>query len=241
MVDDDSYAGDEIKWAAKLDQVREVTLVGTADLEFWRRQLQPEDLVPAHDNGRAQIMIIAADSKYMGVPFREISFSVLVRTHDGRFGQQAAFLVQAFNSCRFFAFCERKLFSTPYLHADIRVACRVPASIGLDTRNGCTFDVRMGDDTANGSRAMLANGNRQWGGPVYLPQRGIQNRRRKFFIARLSGQTQTLPYLPERDSLHISPSPQDSKLQLLTDSDFQPARWEIRPDAAHAKSRTLVR
>jgi hypothetical protein len=94
-----------IKWAAELAHVREVSLLGTADLAFWKEQLLKEDLLPAERDGQAQILIIAASAKYMGVRFQELSFSVLVsRVKEGN-RQDAAYLLRAFNSSRLFAFC----------------------------------------------------------------------------------------------------------------------------------------
>src|SRR5438874_1002571 len=67
-----------VRWVAELSGVREVSLLGTADLAFWKEQLMKENLVPAENNGRAQLLIVSADMRFMGVRFREVSFSVLV-------------------------------------------------------------------------------------------------------------------------------------------------------------------
>src|SRR5262249_18134525 len=96
-----------VKWAAELAHVREVSLLGTADLAFWKDRLLREGLTPAESDGQAQLLIIAADSKYMGVRFREMSFSVLVSNREEGPRQDAAYLVRAFNSRRLFALCER--------------------------------------------------------------------------------------------------------------------------------------
>lgn len=111
-----------VKWAAEPAHVREVSLLGTADLAFWKDRLMKEDLLPAESDGQAQLLIVAADSKFMGVRFRERSFSVLVSRQEEGTRQDAAYLVRAFNSCRLFAFCERVFFATPYNHGDVRVS-----------------------------------------------------------------------------------------------------------------------
>src|SRR5690348_9916827 len=103
-----------VKWAAQVAHVREVSLLGTADLAFWKDRLLKEDLQPAESDGQAQLLIIAANLKYMGIRFRELSFSVLVSRLEAGVQQDAAYLVRAFNSSRPFAFCERVFFSTPY-------------------------------------------------------------------------------------------------------------------------------
>src|SRR4051812_1979975 len=107
-----------VKYVAELAHVREVSLLGSAELTYWKDRLQGEGLTLAERDGQAQVLIVAADSRYMGVRFRELSFSVLTAGYQGD-PAEGAYLVQAFNSCRFFAFCERALFSTPYYHADV--------------------------------------------------------------------------------------------------------------------------
>jgi hypothetical protein len=52
---------EEMKWAAELSHVREVSLLGTADGAFWTQRLRDEDLSLAHRDGKAQVMIVAAD------------------------------------------------------------------------------------------------------------------------------------------------------------------------------------
>lgn len=111
-----------IQWAARLPHVRDVTLFGTADLDYWTRRLQAERLEPINERGRARFMIVAADSRFMGVRFREVSVSVAVQPLAADSHQEAVFLLQAYNSVRFFAFCERQLFKTPYVHGAIRVS-----------------------------------------------------------------------------------------------------------------------
>ena len=67
-----------IRYVASLRHVREVSLLCTADWAYWQRRLAPEDLVPAERDGRAQILVIAADARFWGVRFQELSFSVVV-------------------------------------------------------------------------------------------------------------------------------------------------------------------
>src|SRR5689334_13869653 len=101
---------DSAKWAAKLTGVHEVSLTGSADLAYWQKQLEPQRLAPIEADGRAQVLIIAAAARFKGVRFRELSFSIQARPIDGSATDQGAFLVQAFSSNRFFAWCERRLF-----------------------------------------------------------------------------------------------------------------------------------
>ena len=118
-----------IKYAAQLSHVREVSVVGAADLGFWKRRLQRESLSPIEHEGRARVMVIAAEARYMGLKFREVSISVQAFANAGGIKQEGAYLLQAFNSSKLFALFERKFFSTPYQHADVEMAAGVPSRI----------------------------------------------------------------------------------------------------------------
>jgi hypothetical protein len=231
-----------VKWAAELAHVREVSLLGTADLAFWKDRLLKEELLPAESDGRAQLLIIAADSTFMGVRFRELSFCVSVpRPGDGS-RQDAAYLVRAFNSCRFFAFCERVFFSTPYYHGDVRVSAALPASMRLVKKGEVVFAAEMGADPSAPGRGPLRCGEDGWDGPVFLPAgRRRGGRQGKLFVARLRGYTRTYAFLPGADSVAIRPWPGSEVLQALRDSHFVPKEWVVREDATHAKSKTYQR
>ncbi|HYR28576.1 MAG TPA: hypothetical protein VEU30_08925, partial [Thermoanaerobaculia bacterium] len=100
-----------MKYVAKLRGVLDVTLTGTTDLDYWRTRLP---MPPLAVNGRAQAMVIAAAARFRGIRFCELSMSVAV--------EGGAFLLQAFNSVRFFAWSERTFFHTPYAHAPVSVS-----------------------------------------------------------------------------------------------------------------------
>ena len=116
------------------------------------------------------LVLVAAEMRFMGVRFRELSFSVLVAgsgagglplapapSPEGR-GRTVggAYLVQAFNSCRCFAFCERALFSTPYNHGDVRVVTDFPASIRLLQSGEAVFAAEMAAAPAAGGTGVEA-------------------------------------------------------------------------------------
>src|SRR5690242_16264692 len=111
-----------VRYVAEVTRVREVSLLGSADPGLWRERLSKENLVPAEREGRAEILIVGASMRFLGIRFTEVSFSVLVSGHEGAAGDGGAFLVQAFNSSRLFAWCERVLFATPYLHGDCHIS-----------------------------------------------------------------------------------------------------------------------
>jgi hypothetical protein len=217
--------------------VREVSLVGTADLAYWRERLAREELAPAEKDGHAQILIVAADSRFMGVRFRELSVSVLVSGTTGGSPHDGAYLIRAFNSSRFFAFCERTFFATPYEYGDVSVSVAPPAGVRVAQQGKLVFEAQM----ATG-RAPSHRGPGGWNGPVYLPAgRRASGRGTKLFFARIGGETETYPFLPGSDSLTIGPSAGEEVFQSLVDSHFVPRGWSIRPNAMHAKSKTYRR
>jgi hypothetical protein len=236
-----------VKWVAELAHVREVSLLGTADLAYWKERLQTEKLCPAERDGQAQVLISAADAKYWGKRFREVSFSVLVSPpsvppHSELNQQNAAFLLGAYNSLRMFAFVERAFFSTPYNYGDVRVSASLPAFIHLALNGQTLFRAEMAADGVGPRREPASHGEDGWQGPVFLPEKNRgQDRPEKLFFTRIRGQTSVYPLLPAQDVVAIEPSPASEVLQALKDSHFLVREWLVRPDAAHAKSKTYKR
>ena len=231
-------AGGKIKWAAELSHVREVSLLGTADLAYWADRLKEQGLAPVARDGKAQVLVIAADARFMGVRFHEVSVSVLAREGDGESARDGAYLLHAFNSSRFFAFCERRLFSTPYSHADVRVCADAPASIRARESGRDVFRAEM---AAGRNLARTVDGG--WAGPVFLPSRDRAAPAQpagdgRLFFARIQGQTETYPFLDGKDSVTIAPGPAGGALRSLIDSQFAGTEWSVRRDATHAKSKT---
>jgi hypothetical protein len=224
-----------VKWVAELTHAREVSLFGTADLSFWKEKLVRMDLRPAETDGKARLLIVSTDASFMGVRFRELSFSVLVCRREAETRRDAAFLLRAFNSCRLFALCERKLFSTPYYHADVRISAPFPPRIQLLTDGGLVFQAEMQGDAYTPVREPLRQGEEVWEGPIIIGNGAY------VFFARLKGYTQTYPFLPANDSITIRPSSDTSIFQALIESDFVAKEWSVREDAAHARSKTYRR
>jgi hypothetical protein len=215
-----------IQYVATIPHVREVSILGTADLEFWTERLRTEKLVPLAVDGRAQILVIAADLRFLGVPFQEISFSVTIEG-------SGAFLVQAFNSRRFFAFWERNVFGTPYAFGDVQVSASFPASVQLTRDGEPLFRAAMGTATPEPGASPYQDG---WEGPVFLPRRGRKSGR--LFFARIRGACRPVGFVPSRDVLEIRPASGLPVFQALIDSRFEATQWLVRQDAVHAKSKT---
>src|SRR5687768_10385823 len=60
------------KYVATLSRVREVSLLGTADLGFWQKQLGAVNLAPAEFDGSARVLVSASDATFMGLRFQEL-------------------------------------------------------------------------------------------------------------------------------------------------------------------------
>lgn len=223
-----------VKWAAQLPHVREVSLRGIADLAYWTERLRSEQLRPAEREGMAQVLLVAADAKYLCIRFRELSISVLVTSPaDGP--PNAVFLTGAFNSIRFFAFCERMLFATPYHYGDVRVSTS-PAAMELAEKDAVTFRAEL---RAEPGREPSRCGEDGWEGLIFLP--GARRRKpgqRKWFFARLQGNTHAYPFVEGKDTMTIRPTSANETLQALKDCRFVAKEWLIREDASHAKSKT---
>jgi hypothetical protein len=219
------------KLAADIEPVREVTLLGSASFDLWKQRLEREELIPIRREGKAQLLMVAAAMKFKGVRFREISFSVLVQNER----REAAFLVQAFNTVRFFAFVERNLFSAPYHHGDVQLDVGASPFARVAESNRGRFSMQMATDEA---RQPAQTGEAGWEGAVLLPRARQKHAGRKYFLARLHGQTRSYPFIP-RDRIEIQPSARWPIFHWLIESGFAGFEWSIRESARHSKSKTM--
>ena len=163
-----------MKWVAKLEGVLDVTLTGSAVPDLWRQRLP---VPPLEAGGRARVMMVAAAARFGGIPFQEWSLSVLV--------EGGAFLVQAFNSRRLFAWSERTFFRTPYRHAAVSVSESAVSVAGLFlAQRGSREPSSVGADAWNG-RVMLGAG--------------------RHFFASIEGGTERYPFT-DADTLLVHPS-----------------------------------
>ncbi len=202
--------------------VREVALSGSADLSYWRQQLQGEGLTPLEQNGRASLLLTAIEAKFRGLPFRELSISVLLE--DG-----GAFLAHAFNSSRLLALAERVFFQTPYHLAELALNEQFPARMGVARAGRPLFSASMGDP-----RSPEREHDALFDGAIYLP--GGQ----KVFYARLSGMAALYPYHLS-DNVTFAPGAGEQIFDRLSESGFAGTEWLVRAGAVHARSRTYKR
>ena len=225
------------KFVAVITHVREVSLLGTADLRFWQDRLRSEKLCPIECDGKAQILISAVDARFKGLRFQELSVSIAAGPVDGSAERAGYYLARAFNSRRLFAWVERRMFSTPYYHARVEVDCGLPASIDVAEGNRILLSARMTSDGAG--RVPLRSGDECWEGPIFLPrsQRRADGQG-KWFFATIGGHTQTYAFAGS-DALTLNPHGRHEIFQWLIDSDFKAGKWIIRENATHARSKTF--
>lgn len=219
-----------IRWAARVGPVREIALSGLSDLEWWRHRLAPEGLEPRNVAGNASLLVVGVSARFGGVPFRELS--VIVELAGADPGVHHVYLAGAFNSVRFFAFCERTFFHTPYAHAHV--------DVGLDPVRIAARGTREFIEAAKGTALPAQPGDHEiWNGIVSLPPARGRTRGGKAFLVSLEGSTVRIPF-EDRDILRFDGSG-PRVVQQLAASGFRPGEWMIRRDATHAKSRTYSR
>jgi hypothetical protein len=231
-----------VKWSAELSHVREVSLRGSADLDFWRSRMVGEQLDPLACDGRAVVMIVAAAGKFMGIRFRELSISIAVASTLDEQITDEYFLLRAFNSNRVFACCERALFATPYEHAVVAVEDALPAAVSVAQDDLAWFRMAMGDHHPPTTRVPTGEGEETWEARIMLPRKGRRVARGAYmFFARIRGNTVRYPFLAGTDSIAICPQADGDVLHVLLESQFAAHEWIIRSNATHAKSKTYRR
>lgn len=227
------------RYNVKISPVRDIMLRGTADLTFWQERLRGENVVPVVAEGKAQLMLIAVDAKFMGVRFRELSVAVSVDLAEAGGPHDAAYLVHAFNSVRLFAFVERTFYHTPYHHAKIRVETRLPAAFEASLAEGTIIKAEMSPDSAVDTRRPSRSDEERWEGPILLPRAGAQTES-KLFFARLTGHSDAY-WFSARDAITLAPTPRAPIIEWLAESEFAPQEWAIRETATHARSKSVNR
>jgi hypothetical protein len=223
-------SGQKVHYVAVVRHVREITVVGRADLAFWRDQLESEQLTPYNDAGYAQVAVSVTDLRWMGIHSNELTISVSVEPPPGV--REAAYLTCAFNTSKLLAMAERSLFHTPYVPAEIMMEPELPVSFRLSGGEVTVFEARMAD--VSGSGAVDA----AWDGPLYLPT--PKDSSPSLFYARLEGPQETFRFRSE-DVLTMRPWAEHPALETLIASDFVAVEWHIRHNATHKKSRTYPR
>jgi hypothetical protein len=220
-----------VKYIAEIKNVREMCLVGSADLEFWKTHLGPSRLAPTNFAGHAHVLVSAVKLKWMGFGFEELSIAIPIEPPDA--STPSVYLASAFSTSRLLAWCERTFFQTPYEHAQIKMQAEQPWSFELQDNTYSTLMVQCQ------RAAPTTTIEDDWTGSIFLPPRG-QSSQRKFFHAKLTGPVQLAPFAATSAEFTLQSSPEQPAIQLLVDSHFAPIEWRVRPNATHARSKTFV-
>jgi hypothetical protein len=227
------------KYNVVVSPVRDIVLRGTADWSFWTERLAREELAPLEVDGKAQLMLIAVDARFMGIRFRELSIAVSVQSPGGDGDEDAVYLPHAFQSLRLFAFIERTFYHTPYHAAKIRVDAGPPASFEVALPEGPIVRAAMSADSTAQARRPARTAEEISEGPIFLPSRLGQSSRKVFF-ARLEGLADVYPFMPG-DTLKLAPTARAPIIEWLIESDFAPQEWLIRTNAVHGRSKSVDR
>lgn len=214
---------EKAKYAAVVSNVKELRLIGEADLDFWNRYLADKPFQALNKNGSAEITVAATELVWKGFQFNELTIFLTVAERNEPEKEAGVFLIQAFNSNRFFAFCERIFFSTPYYFGQIGLRAAIPGSMSARTNNRNIFTAQMSK-----TERPFELEDEHWEGPIFLPQSN------KYFVAKLSGQAKVCPF-NETDKLEFN---RDGFFNLLNEANFVGKEWRTRSDAFHAKSKT---
>ena len=238
--------GDPVRWAAAIDGVTEVAVHGTVDPVYWEERLGRYGLTAARVGGAARSTVVAAAGRYLGIGFREVSVSVTAvcppwcsrgRGSD----RECVLMVGACNSSRVFTPCERWLFKTPYRYADVRVSGAGRCEVGVVVRGDEVFHARLSRGVPGTPGQTIRRGHECWRGAICLPEGLGGGRRRgdrgRYFVADLSGETETYAFDRAVDSVSLGASG-GTAFALLAESGFAASEWSVRVEARHARSRT---
>jgi hypothetical protein len=225
-----------IQYSVEVKAVRELNLVGAADLAYWNAHLAGTGLSALDHNGQAEISLGATDLTWMGVRFNESIVVLSLAEACAPHAAAGGYLLHAYNSKPVLAFMERTFFKTPYY----------PAAIGLSGQAPARFQVA--DRAGGGLRAEAGASQRPtratddlWQGAVHLPrQRNAPQGRAGYCYVRLAGPGEAYPFVYGSDTLTLTPSAESPVLEWLRASHFIPREWRYRPAATHSKSRTYA-
>lgn len=222
-----------MKYVAEIKHAREVTLLGTADVEPWKAALVRVGLAPYQSEGRAEMFVSVAAGKW-GIAFREVAIAVAVsRDPDGN-RLDGYYSACAFHSSRLFAWIERTFFKCSHEYATIDLHEETPASIEVREGSDLLIHAVMGDKReASRVEDVCVEI------PVFLPDRTRNGTgRRNYFHARIEGTTLFYPYDATSDFFTIGDRADDCALGLVAGCGFAGREWVVRRDATHARTKT---
>lgn len=201
------------KYIAQLKKVRELTLLGAAELSWWRDYLAAEELEPIEVDGQAQVMVTGLDSQWMGIPFRDLSVAVAARSPSG-LSADGFFFARAFNASLFHSGFERWWFHLPYSCRAVRVELGTKASMRL----GHEPDVDLFAEMEPREPSVEPPQEMGYTGPLFLPK---GRTKRRWLMVRIHGLTSTFDFDAERDRFEVRSDIADPVLAGLHASRFR--------------------
>lgn len=214
----------EVKFVAQIEDVKELRLIGSANLDFWNNYLSGEPFQAFAAAGCAEITIGATELVWKKIRFNELTVSLTIADEADAQKPIGYFLLHAFNSNRFFAFCERVFFSTPYYFGKVQLRETMTRTINAGANNQNVFKAGMINDSAEKEIRD------DWEGAVFLSQN-------KYFVAKLTGKSKVRLF-SDSDRLEVNSNDRFPIFKRLIDSEFKGREWRMRSRAFHAKSKT---
>ena len=224
------------RYPVEIRSVREVMLIGRADLAVWRQCLQPEALTPFAADGAARLVWTALSARWLGYRFCECSLSVAVSASPDGATADGFRLLQAYNDSKVFAWVERTFFGTPYDPAQIDLSVAAPWCLAV-RRGAQTVCLAEGRAAPASSTAVSAT---DWEGPIFIAGRATGSPGR-FFFARFTGAARQATFEPEVDRFSLGDVVATPVLGDLTASGFVPHTWQFRASAIHGRTATFDR
>lgn len=221
------------KYIAQLNKVRELTLLGAAELSWWRDYLAEEELEPIEVDGQAQVIVTGLDSQWMGIGFRDLSVAVAARYQSG-LTPTGFFFARAFNASRFHAGFERWWFHLPYSRRAVRVELGTTSSMHLGQEPDLDLLAELGPREPSGESAPPQE--MGYTGPLFLPK---GRTKRRWLMVRIHGLTSTFDFDADRDRFEIRSDFADPIFAGLRASRFRGIQWHMRRSATHARSKTF--
>jgi hypothetical protein len=223
-----------IHYTVEVQSVRELNLVGSADLGYWTAHLAGTGLAPLDRNGQAELSLGATDLTWMGWRFNESIVVLTLAEPCAPNASAGSYLLHAYNSKPALAFMERAFFKTPYYPAAIQLAAQPPARFQVTDRAGGGLRAEAG-----ATPRPTQPTDETWQGAVHLPRhRTAPQGRAGYFYVKLAGAGEVCPFVYGSDTLVLTPSAESPVLEWLQASRFIPREWRSCSAATHSKSRT---
>lgn len=223
-----------------LHDVEEVALVGDADPFPWARALRPARLIVHAVDDVVPVTLTASRAVFRGIEVSELVVTVPVSASADGSTADGAYLALGYQSFGVFAVVERRVFGTPFLHADVALDAGDRPSIEVRRNERLVLSARMEQESPE-----VAPGDDGWAGPVFLPPAGGRLARLfggggRVLLEQREGPSRRMP-VHAPDTIDFGPGATHPVFDVLRLSGFTPMHWQVRTGARHARSRSRAR